>query len=637
MHSIDTSPKSSNIVQIDDIDLSSDEEDGAVRQALRRLPGARDLRLAHRCGDIQPRSSRVATLPSQAETRTSTPSAYSAIASLDVPGDPMSVSRRESNLSASAHMEMMDPDDALAGYELVRGFRVEDVASDEEDGPGGVEEALRRLEGFIDEGKRLARAQRVEALWAHSRSRQATLGAELATPETGTKQADVVGKDGCLLTGDELPRRCASSQPVTDAASGIAPSPWAEHPPLEAQSVHLASHVQDSRSASVDAACRAPASALTSTSKMSQENKRLEHQAEAILSPTEMLGLRSLPPVHRCFLLDCRSEEIAQHFTLIEKELFCAIGWTELVTDRWRERTYLHEVVDWEAYYKSQCQARQKAEAAGEPHPRNDVETIVARFNLTCNWVASQVVLTQCVEERVAVISKFIRVAFKCYQQCNFVTTVEICLGLQSPWVERLRKTWAKMGSWEMRVFRDLKALTSPRHDFHHLRAAMRGMIVDGNLEDLMACSGPPPNLRSSNFRHIGSDEVRVSARSRCVPFFGLFVSDLDKWHRQPSFVGSTGSLNCVPAFGQAGHVEDLQSLPSERIPIPSSPSKVPSQLCLNMLKIGQLGSTVKTILAFQQEAASYTYEADGTLYNKCLRLRCLDGYQMTQLSPTDD
>ncbi|PWN21123.1 ras GEF [Microstroma glucosiphilum] len=636
LNSSAASTERSNIVQIDDIDLSSDEDDVAVMKALRRLPGARDLRMANRRAHSGSTSTSSVTLSVQGETHTRIRSARSATFSLGASRGCSKGSCRDSDVSASAQVEMMDPDDALAGYELVKGFRVEDFASDEDDGPGDVEEALRRLEGFIDEGKRLARVQRVEALWANSQSRQAALGAKGSTAEAEVEQADTLGIGNCLLTGDQGPRHNTVSQLVAEAASGIAQSSSAEQSFLGLQPARMAACGRDRHSVKADTASQAPSLASGPVPRVLFEDAKEEDKTGDKVSPTGTPSLRSLPPVHRCFLLDYKSEAIAKHFTLIERELFCAIGWTELVSDRWRERNYPHEVVDWEIYYKAQCQARQNAEAAGELPPRIDVETVVARFNLTCNWVASQVVLTRRVEERVAVISKFIRVAFKCYQQCNFVTLVEICLGLQSPWVERLHKTWARIGSWEMRVFRDLKALASPRHDFHHLRAAMHGMIIDENLEELITSSGPPPALRGATF--LGGREPQIAATTRCVPFFGLFVSDLAKWHRLPSFIRPTGPRESGHALPRAEGVEcDLQATHQERADLVSPPSDVPSQWSLNMRKIEQLGSTVKTILAFQQKAAAYTFEAEATLYNKCLRLRCLAGSQMTQLSPSDE
>jgi hypothetical protein len=549
----------------------------------------------------------------------------------------MTDSCRETDLSSSEQVEMMDPDDALAGYELVQGFRIEDFASDDDEAPGGVEEALRRLEGFIDEGKRLARAQRVEALWANSRSRQAALGAELASPEVDTEQAVMSEAGHCLPSAHRLPRRDRPSQPCAEADSGMATSVLADPVSFATAPGEVATCGYDTYPGNVAETRQTPQPASEPSSGLHSGIEIMELKPKDRSPPTGIPGPQSVPPVHRCFLLDHRSEAIAQHFTLIERELFCAVDWTDLVTNRWRERSQPYEVVDWEAYYKAQCQARQRAEAAGERHPRTDVETIVARFNLTCNWVASQVVLTRRVEERVAVISKLIRVAFKCYQQCNFVTLVEICLGLQSPWVEHLHKTWAKLGSWEMRVFRDLKALTSPRDDFRHLRAAMHELITDGNLEELITCSGLPKAPRGAPVHHAGRNEVRIAATSRCVPFFGLFISDLARWHRLPSFVGSKASLSSAHAFAQAEHFRRSQINPLERANLPAYFSNVSSQLSVNMHKVEQLGSTVKTILALQQKAASYTYEADGTLYNKCLRLRCLDGHQMSQLSPLDD
>lgn len=83
------------------------------------------------------------------------------------------------------------------------------------------------------------------------------------------------------------------------------------------------------------------------------------------------------------FLLTHRSSKIAQQFCLIEQQVLLAVDWEELVDCRWRDGI---------------------AASGG-------VQRLIQRFNSVCQWVASEIVTTRSMEERVQMIEKFIRVA----------------------------------------------------------------------------------------------------------------------------------------------------------------------------------------------------------------------------------
>lgn len=694
-----------NIVQIDDIDLSSDEDDGVVQRALRRLPGARDLRMANNMQDIRPMRQSFDSMSSfgRVYSERDRNSVGTSGSSIFPPRDRHLEPPRD---ITQVHTELLDPDEALAGYELVKGFRIEDFASDDEGNePGDVEEALRRLEGFIDEDKKAERARRVETLWEQSRARRALeergrlSGTTESTQEEEDEESGVLGapsvRDSTGQASETQPeeqqeRRSLTVAPQRSSVStsgGRADTPplarlrkeydqqrsiWpparlghaggdtndAPPPPtrlVAAPPVRVLagddtkmsqSHDRSDKAASLSATRE---SAIAAPVIMARQQEELRRRQARGRTPTPAMALGSPwgttphPPVHRCFLLNYKTDVIARQFTLIECELFKSVDWSELVSDRWRERRYKDEVLDWEAFYQERVRARAVAEAEGLPYRETAVEGIIARFNLTCNWVASEVILTRNIDERVAVISKLIRIAFKCYQQMNFATLVQICFGLQTPWVERLRKTWSKVGLWEMRIFRDLKALTTPRGNFRPLRNAMQEMVVDGRLEDLITSTGPPqPRRGGGSAANTGrpGESIGVRMMDRCVPFFGLFISELASADALPSFVdptspNSAADLAPAPSPAPRDAPPRLAKLanPAAFSALPPLPAGLELQPMINLYKYRSVATIVKTVLAFQAKAANYTFHADAGVYVKCLKIRCLNGHQMTQIS----
>ncbi|CAG8469888.1 10661_t:CDS:2, partial [Diversispora eburnea] len=142
---------------------------------------------------------------------------------------------------------------------------------------------------------------------------------------------------------------------------------------------------------------------------------------------------------YKSFVLMYRSELIVKQFCLIERNLLLNVQWDELVDISWTK----------------------------------DDEKIA------CDWVATEIVLTRDLEERALVIEKFIRIAQKCLQLSNFATLVQILLGLQSPPVERLHRTWTRVRTSEMRILKELNEYISPFGNWKVIRDAMRLYLSD--------------------------------------------------------------------------------------------------------------------------------------------------------------
>ncbi|ETS65439.1 hypothetical protein PaG_00173 [Moesziomyces aphidis] len=678
------------IVQIDDIDLSSDDDDFAVRKALRRLPGARDLRQANNIRDLEPPVSQGGreSFDSMASSVFRHPAAtrqvyigsfsrghvrgLSVDSALHVSdqllGSPSALPPAPPMIS-TVQSEMLDPDEALQGYELVKGFRLDDIESDDEE-PGDVEAALRRLEGIIDEDRQKQKANRVERLWQRSLARNARADDadgkdEAASLDKRASQMSTHSRaDRTLsssLTGGSLAdaedeasnasmHPCERSYDEVEAA--LAGSASMDDAEVQAQSSFL--DLQESRSASEAedhaTTTQPPAGALASAakpvegktapaavhftgpgaaaSKSAVAADRASMVAGLQLSPGRSVA--PLPPVHRSFLLSYRSESVARQMCLIEAELLRSVTWDELASSRWRERRFGSEVTDWEAFYRDRVRDRLEAQRLGEVHEERAVEAIVARFNLTSNWVASEVVLTQNIDERAAVICKLIRIAWKCYLQSNFASLAQIIFGLSTPWVERLRRTWNRVGYFEMRMWKDLNSFVGPRNNFRHLRNAMLQLAdgasgIGGNSASGTAAGGS------------GVAEGGSSASNRgCIPFFGLFVSDLMQCDAMPTLLDPTSpTAAATVTTRQDGKMRLLPAEPGAFAHLAPLPPSVQLEPLVNVLKFRSIAEVIRQVSAFQSAAKNYAamFEAEKGAYVRCLKLRCLPGELLARLS----
>ncbi|PWY99233.1 ras GEF [Testicularia cyperi] len=697
------------IVQIDDIDLSSDDDDYAVRRALRRLPGARNLREANTVRDIEPVPAGRSSVDSMASsmyqgafhpvlastgvvgTRRSMASTFSAKHGRSVSVDSFALrpdvhsANHAPPIIGIVHSEMLDPDEALQGYELVKGFNLDGIESDEEE-PGDVEAALRRLEGIIDEGRQKAKAKRVEKLWLRSLARNAEVDGSQSgdRPEsvsarhismssrasksegppssahTGGSFADNEDEDNSasLDLAESVIADGSQSGADRDAAAAAVREvevPEAETSFLDLQESASASEAESHSSApGASLSPRSPARAAHTTGSsagtwMRTQMQSPQRQQRSLPTlggpPSPKVGLPSLPPVHRSFLLAFRSETVARQMCLIEAELLRSVDWDELSSARWKERRYGSEVTDWEVFYRDRVRDRLEAQRLGLVYHDRSVEAIVARFNLTSNWVASEVVLTQSIEERAAVICKLIRIAWKCYQQSNFASLAQIIFGLSTPWVERLRRTWNRVGYYEMRIWKDLNSFVGPKNNFRHLRNAMLQLIdgVSGIEDESIVSSGP-------NGGGNATSSAQSNATRGCIPFFGLFLSDLMVNDALPTFLDPTNPTQ--PARFEKVPCEDrpsvdadsaAEALPSRFRPsrpdafasLPPLPPSVKLEPLVNVHKFRNTAHIIQQISAFQMAAKNYSalFEAEKGAYVRCLKLRCLSGDLLARLS----
>ena len=190
-------------------------------------------------------------------------------------------------------------------------------------------------------------------------------------------------------------------------------------------------------------------------------------------------------PAHIPFILACDSQVLAQQMTLIEKSALTEIDWSDLVEMRWSNTPL--KVLDWaEVLAKTTVQG---------------VDLAITRFNLVSKWVRSEIVLTQNIEERAQVITKYIHVAAHARRLHNYATMVQVTVGLTSSDCTRLHKTWEHVPAPDRSLLKNMEQLVQPTRNFHELRS----------------------EIESADF----SDG--------CIPFIGLYVHDLTYNAQKPS------------------------------------------------------------------------------------------------------
>lgn len=446
-----------------------------------------------------------------------------------------------------------------------------------------------------------------------------------------------------------------------------------------------------------------------------------------------------LPPVHRSFLLDCRTEILAQQFCLIERDLLRNITWQELLLSKWQEdrsssqhhgnlnggsgprgtrrkkgtsSTAEDAVTCWETFMKQRAKEKMRIkgriqnqhqnlsslgpDGSGIPIKKlegNEINALIMRFNLTCNWVASELVLTTNLDERVALLGKFIRLAFKCYRQNNFQTLTQIIHGLQTPYVERLKKTWSKLGIWESRMFRDLKEFTSHLSNFKSLRNVQDSLISDSSSSSLSTLtqsnnpsaatyhhssnnsSSPNVNIPSSSggptahFAHTSDSGAgrtshtysrATNSVNACIPFLGLYLRDLTVNDELPTYLDPTDPSIPVEIDRMTGKLkklsnpqvfENLPSLPSiggrgtrtERGQQQQQQQQDDSEVLeygyyplVNINKLRTYAKIILKIIEFQNRSIkNYTFETDSKWFLTCLKIKCLSSEQIRLLSRT--
>ncbi|KAH9984299.1 hypothetical protein BJV77DRAFT_966244 [Russula vinacea] len=568
-----------DVVSIDDLDFSDTSSDTSeapvaqpgLRRLPRRLPLRRDFEFVNR-------------------NRESVSSM--GFASQDESGASASNSRRSSAVSGVLETGLGN---TIQQWQV--NALIDSLSEDEDD--GDVDDALRRLEGQMNPQKQRAKETKVDN-WVR------TIRDRLAAGDYGEEAPRYLSDEETSeaeMGGDTGTRGSVSFSAMS--------SPSRPGSPASVRRVSSFGLIVDSSTPTPGPAQSSQLAPTPSTSSRSAGDQR--PAVEDVVPPEIRRGRLTAPvPVptvpaklpstpartgsdnRRSWVIGVPTVALAIHFSMIDRELFLAIKFEELVSDDWRSP-----------------EAAQAANPGREGYPTSALVAARARFNLLTNFVVSEIVDTL-PAERASLAAKFIRVAWL----NSFNTLVAIVAGLRSELVARaMRRGWDRVNVYNLRILKDLTSFADPVDDFKHIRRAV------AQLADPKLATGASEEAAS----------VRSSARGRLdgkvatgVPFLGIYLAPLQRVYRLPDLIDPTAPTELVSIepmsgnFSAPAHPEVFDALP----PLPPSMHLEP---LINVHKQRLVARTVKALVSGQHLASRLQYPIDRRLFQRCLRLRGLD------------
>ncbi|KAK9480244.1 ras guanine nucleotide exchange factor domain-containing protein [Lipomyces japonicus] len=278
--------------------------------------------------------------------------------------------------------------------------------------------------------------------------------------------------------------------------------------------------------------------------------------------------------IHLPFILKYRAFDLAAQFTLIDRDALAEVDWKELMDLQWKQN--VAPVQDWLSFLST----------------RNvrGVELIISRFNLMTSWVTSEILLTRDLEERALTITKFIHIAAQTLDLQNYSTFMQITLALASATVQRLKTTWDNVAEENVALFESLEKIASPLKNFKNLRYEM--------------------------------DKADVS--KGCVPFIGLYLSDLTFNAQKPAFI--VENLNDNTRDSMFSINDEYGSDAEDIFGISKHKASVPLAQLVNFDRLKTSASIIKKLLYFVNAARSYQHlTVNPDLVSRCLYISCLD------------
>lgn len=171
--------------------------------------------------------------------------------------------------------------------------------------------------------------------------------------------------------------------------------------------------------------------------------------------------------VKKLKLLDIDYIELARQLTIREFNLYSKITKFQCLAKVWNKKSGLNENID-------------------------SISNFIKASNQLTNFVAYMILRKQDMKKRVQVIRYFVQVAERCRQYNNFSSMTAIISALYSSPIHRLKKTWALVSNDTLTHLQNMNKLMNSSRNFNEYRDVLR---------------------------FVGSEP--------CVPFFGVYLSDL--------------------------------------------------------------------------------------------------------------
>jgi GDP/GTP exchange factor required for growth at low temperature len=636
-----------DVVSIDDLDLSDTssipggedlhDEPAGLRKPLKKLPLRRDFEFVRR--------SEVSSM---------------GIVSHDSLRDSVSSTHSETSPSSSPERG------PIRRWQMKTLQQTFDSSSNDSGDKGDVEDALRRLEGQINPKVLQEKAKKVDG-WVRTMQQRMANG-DYDDDRSIFSEGEVenfIDELDPFASDPDIQQPEAAVPPVEDnlsdysddallSANTVVPdqmhnlSPAAE---TEESSLHSKAPISAAVYAVPSAVLRGRLPSADTVSK-----KFVPPSIETVLS--SKFSTSKAPRIHQSFVHDYSAEVLAQHFAMIDRELFIGVKFEELVSEHWMECEGI-DILDWSQFLKDRT--RWKAELCF-PEKTTALAALWARFNLMVNFVVSEIVLTP-PSGRPALVNKFIRIAWvsssfflssmkhslvnllqRSYCLSNFNSLTAIIVALQNDWVVRAmrRPGWNRISTKEARMYRDLKQFTANIDDFKFMRQVVDSIV---DVEPLDTNSHPTSVVSDSQSgKSRTGSENRAGMPSACIPFIGaiyrspfnlvffrsllfqgIYLTQLHRLNKLPAVIDPTAphqlsALDTVNSVFQSPlHPEVFSSL----APLPPSMSL---EVLINVHKQRRIAGVIKSLVAGQHLASRVYFNVDNKkLFQRCLRLRGLD------------
>ncbi|KAK1147946.1 hypothetical protein N8T08_000462 [Aspergillus melleus] len=241
----------------------------------------------------------------------------------------------------------------------------------------------------------------------------------------------------------------------------------------------------------------------TSSHLLTVVEQRLQGQQSLrrlIRTPTSSAPAPMVPKnMKKMKLLDLEPVECARQLTILEFGFHGRIKLSECLNKGWQRR------------------------GPDNSDPSTAVNAMILHSNQLANWVAETILSQSNMKKRVAMMKYYVNVAEECRAFNNFATLMSIISGLGLTPVYRLQFTWSQVSRRTLATLEDLRQLMSSSRNFVQYRETLRD-------------SEPP-----------------------CVPFLGIYLTDLTFLEDGIPNHTSTGHINFTKRARTATILHDLQ------------------------------------------------------------------------------
>ncbi|KAI8882163.1 ras GEF [Backusella circina FSU 941] len=321
---------------------------------------------------------------------------------------------------------------------------------------------------------------------------------------------------------------------------------------------------------------------------------------------------------YKSFIMAYRTSLLASQFCFIERDVLVKVGWEELIHCKWTKMDANGKVnsdnfqdLEGDDYIEDGINYTRESEKRRTQE--QGIELVIQRFNQVCQWVSSEIVRTKNLKDRVKLIEKFIRLAQKCKMYSNYATLVQILLGLQSPSVARLEKTWSKVSAKCQKQLGNLTEFTSPMKNWKNIRDSMTEVAEEyGNSPAEVQVEMPGTTAHKQKFK---KTRIKIPFGG-CIPFLGIYLSDLVFNSEKPRYLKPNSDASRI-----------YNANNTKQYPL------CLNQPLVNFRKHRVIATVIKRVLIFQGLATRYSFDADGFLLDRCRNLEVLNISDIREMS----